>query len=189
MARRLRVIAGSAGGLHLVAPNGARPTTDRAKEALFASLGAAVVDANVLDLFAGSGALGIEALSRGAERSTFVERDRDAIAAIRRNLATAGFVDRADVREQTVGTFLSGPRSGGRDAGGPFDLVFLDAPYDLGAPVLAGHLADIEAGGWLESDATVVVERRKGDLLALPSRWLVAGERTYGDTLLLVATV
>src|SRR5215471_16899259 len=120
MARGLRVVAGSAGGLHLVAPKGARPTTDRNKESLFSSLGDAVVDAVVLDLFAGSGALGIEALSRGATRAVFVDRDRRAVDAVRANLHTTGFAERARVQGTGASTFL---RRLSSEA--PFDLVFV----------------------------------------------------------------
>src|SRR4051794_32309683 len=121
MARALRVVAGSVGGLHLVAPKGARPTTDRVKESLFASLGDVLHGADVLDLFAGSGALAIEALSRGAARAVLVDRDRHAVEAIRANLTTTGFTDRARVHSGPVAQFLHrvAPEA-------PFDLVFLD---------------------------------------------------------------
>jgi len=196
----MRVIAGSAGGLRLVAPKGARPTTDRVKESLFASLGAAVDDANVLDLFAGSGALGIEALSRGARRATFVDDDRDAMSAIRANLESTGFADRATVVGRPAGRVVRAHRERGArepgapresaDLGAPFDLVLLDPPYDIGAQVLGDLLAAIDAGGWVAPGATIVVERRTGsEPVTLPPRWQVARERTYGDTLTLVLTV
>ena len=95
----MRVIAGRAGGVRLVSPkNGVRPTMDRVKAAIFSSLGEMVIGARVLDLFAGTGALGIEALSRGAESALFVEKDRQSIAAIDKNLAKTGFKGR--VRQQ-----------------------------------------------------------------------------------------
>jgi 16S rRNA (guanine966-N2)-methyltransferase len=197
MARALRVISGIAGGLHLVAPKGSRPTTDRAKEALFASLGRVVEGANVLDLFAGSGALGLEALSRGARRATFVDDDRAAVTAIRRNLATTGLAERSErgidparatVLHKTVRGLLA-PSVVVGGAGGPFDLVFVDPPYELDATVLAGLLERLETGGWLEPGATVVVERRTGDPVPLPPGWQVTSRRTSGDTLLVVATV
>jgi len=196
----MRVIAGSAGGLRLVAPKGARPTTDRVKESLFASLGAVVDDAAVLDLFAGSGALGIEALSRGARWATFVDDGRDAVSAIRANLESTGFADRATVVGRPVGRVVRArsaqgdrergePRESG-DLGAPFDLVLLDPPYDIGAQVLGDLLAAIDAGGWAAPGATIVVERRTGsDPVALPPQWQVARERTYGDTLTLVLSV
>jgi 16S rRNA (guanine966-N2)-methyltransferase len=184
MARRLRVVAGSAGGLRLVAPKGARPTTDRVKESLFASLGGIVADAAALDLFAGSGALGIEALSRGAREATFVDRDRRAADAMRVNLATTGFTDRAFVRAVPVETFL-------RDTAPevPFGIVFLDPPYSAGAGEVADVLQLLDRG-WVGPGGVVVVERRAGtDALEPPVRWQVARERRYGDTLTVVLTV
>ena len=184
MARGLRVIAGSAGGMRLVAPKGARPTTDRVKESLFASLGDAVDGAVVLDLFAGSGALAIEALSRGAARALLVDRDRHAIDAIRRNLATTGFADRARAQASAAVAFL---RRVPPEA--PFDFVFCDPPYDLDAAPLDAVLAGLAAPGFLASAATVVLEARAGAGPALPAGWQVARQRTYGDTLTLVLTV
>ena len=101
----MRVIAGRAGGVRLVSPkNGVRPTMDRVKAAIFSSLGELVIGARVLDLFAGTGALGIEALSRGADSALFVEEDRQSITAIEKNLAKTGFAGR--VRQQDVFKFL-----------------------------------------------------------------------------------
>src|ERR687887_365934 len=97
----MRVIAGSAGGIRLIVPKkGVRPTMDRVKAAIFSSLGEAVIGANVLDLFAGSGALGIEALSRGASSAVFVEEDRQSIAAIEKNLARTNL--KGSIRQQDV---------------------------------------------------------------------------------------
>jgi 16S rRNA (guanine966-N2)-methyltransferase len=193
MARGLRVVGGSAGGLQLVAPKGARPTTDRTKEALFSSLGSEPVDGvAVLDLYAGSGALGIEALSRGAASAVFVDRDRQAAAAIRANLASTGFDDRGRVVSVAVATFARGATPA------PFGLVFLDPPYDQPAADTADVLASLAAPGWLTAGATVVIECRadKGRAAAtapsrpeLPAGWRVGRERAYGDTLLVVATV
>jgi len=184
MARGLRVVAGTAGGLHLVAPKGARPTTDRNKEALFSSLGDVVVDAAVLDLFAGSGALGIEALSRGATRAVLVDRDRHAVDAVRANLRTTGFADRARVQGTSASTFL---RQVAEEA--PFDLALIDPPYDLPTDELAGLLDALDGEGWLAPDATVVIETRAGHPPTLPGSWRVRSERSHGDTLLVVATV
>jgi 16S rRNA (guanine966-N2)-methyltransferase len=182
----LRVIGGEAGGRRLVAPKGgARPTTDRVKEALFAALGPdAVADAVVLDLFAGSGALGIEALSRGAARAEFVDRERRAGDAVRANLEATGFADRARVHVAPAASFL---RRSGLAAG--FDLVFLDPPYDLDASDVASVLADLDAPGVLAPEATVVVETRRDADPELPPEWTVRWQRAYGDTLLTVATV
>ena len=184
----LRVIAGSCGGLSLVVPKGgaARPTTDRVKESVFAALGPErIVDASVLDLYAGSGALAIEALSRGAERAVLVERDHAAVKAIRRNLATTRMRDRARVQDSTVATFLGGKPPDER----PFGLVFLDPPYAATPPELGRVLAGLDRTGWLDESATVVVERSpEGGPLAAPTSWETTWERSYGDTLVTVLT-
>ncbi len=137
----MRVIAGTARGIVLTAPrgDGTRPISDKVKEALFGSLGARVPDARVLDLYAGSGAVGIEALSRGAVHATFVERHRPAAQVIRDNLARTGFADQATVEVGDVLRFLATPS-------GPWDVVVLDPPYEerrLGPPMEAvtPHLA------------------------------------------------
>lgn len=184
MARGLRVVGGAAGGLRLVVPRGARPTTDRAKEALFSSLGPVVVGATVLDLYAGSGALGIEALSRGAERARFVDRDRRATDAIRANLATTGLTGRGDVSALAVASFLRAPPD---DA--PYDLVLVDPPYDQGAEETRRVLGALAEPGWLAPGASVVLEVRTGGSPELPPGWRVGRDRSYGDTLLVVATV
>ncbi len=137
----MRVIAGTARGILLAAPrgDGTRPISDKVKEALFGSLGARVLDARVLDLYAGSGAVGIEALSRGAAHATFVEHHRPAARTIRENLARTGFADQATVEVGDVLRFLASPT-------GPWDVVVLDPPYEerrLGPPMEAAtpHLA------------------------------------------------
>jgi 16S rRNA (guanine966-N2)-methyltransferase len=121
----MRVIAGSAGGIPLVAPRdrATRPIADRVKETLFAILGERVVDARVLDLYAGSGAIGIEALSRGAAHATFVERGREGLAAIRANLARTQLAASASVHAAEVKRFLAA------DPEPRYDLAFLDPPY------------------------------------------------------------
>jgi 16S rRNA (guanine966-N2)-methyltransferase len=131
----VRVIAGTARGIVLAAPrgDGTRPISDRVKEALFGSLGARVLDARVLDLYAGSGAAGIEALSRGAAHATFVEHHRPAAQTIRANLALTGFTAVATVEVGDVLRFLG-------TASGPWDVVVLDPPYEerrLGPPMEA----------------------------------------------------
>ena len=120
----MRVIAGTSGGIRLVVPKtDIRPTMDRVKAAIFSSLGERVIGARVLDLFAGTGALGIEALSRGASSVMFVESDRQAISAIERNLAQTGFT--GPIRKQDVFDFLSHASTAE-----PHDLIFADPPYD-----------------------------------------------------------
>ncbi len=187
MARGLRVIAGTAGGLVLVAPKSgnARPTTDRVKEALFSALGGdPVANAVVLDLYAGSGALGIEALSRGAARAVFVDRDRDAQRAIERNLTTTGFASRSRVRQASVASFL-----GRAAADGPFDLVFADPPYEVSTAEVTQVLDALAGPGILSSRASVVLERSvRSDADRETAGWQIEWRRTYGDTLLVVAT-
>jgi len=184
----LRVIAGDAGGLALVAPKGgaARPTTDRVKESLFGALGPdRLVDASVLDLYAGSGALAIEALSRGAARAVLVDRDHAAVTAIRRNLATTRLRGQARVQGSTVATFLAGKPPAER----PFDLVFLDPPYASSSAELGRVLSGLDGSGWLAEGVTVVVERPSGVGPApAPEAWKATWERAYGDTLVTVLT-
>jgi 16S rRNA (guanine966-N2)-methyltransferase len=182
------VIAGVAGGLALVAPKGgaARPTTDRVKESLFGALGPdRLVDASVLDLYAGSGALAIEALSRGAARAVLVDRDHAAVTAIRRNLATTRLRGQARVQRSTVATFLAGKPPAER----PFDLVFLDPPYASSSTELSRVLSGLDGSGWLAEGTTLVVERPSGVGPApAPEAWKATWERAYGDTLVTVLT-
>lgn len=121
----MRVIAGEAKGRALVAPPASvtRPATERIRESLFAILEPDLEGARVLDLFAGAGTLGIEAISRGAARATFVERERAALSALRRNLAATGFEGRATVVPRAVAAYLDGAPAG------PFDLVLCDPPF------------------------------------------------------------
>src|SRR2546423_3222130 len=121
----MRVIAGRAGGVRLVSPkSGVRPTMDRVKAAIFSSLGEMVIGARVLDLFAGTGALGIEALSRGAASVLFVEEDRQSTSAIEKNLAKSGLTGR--IRQQDVFAFLKNADP----VADPFQIIFADPPYD-----------------------------------------------------------
>ena len=166
----MRVVAGDFKGRRLVAPRGSRtrPTADRVREALFSMLGD-VSGARVLDLYAGSGALGIEALSRGAESAVFVERDRAALTALESNLEATGAP--GEVRRQDVARFLARHE-------GTFDLVFCDPPYD-GAPAVAETLAEA-LPGIVDQDARIVTESDKRNPLLLPLPLVV--ERSYGDT-------
>jgi len=166
----VRVVAGEFKGRRLYAPRGSRtrPTADRVREALFSMLGD-VSGARVLDLYAGSGALGIEALSRGAESAVFVERDAKALDALRRNLDATGA--RGAVRREDVARFLSRPE-------GTFDLVFADPPYD-DASAVAHSLADA-VPALVDENARIVTESDKRNPLVLPLPLLV--ERNYGDT-------
>jgi 16S rRNA (guanine966-N2)-methyltransferase len=173
----MRVIAGRLGGRRLQSPKGrarTRPTSDRVKEALFSMLGG-LDGAVVLDLFAGTGALGIEALSRGAERAVFVERDRAAVAAIRANMASLGLDGpRAELR---VGDARGALRAA-REAHETYDLVFVDPPYDQ-AREWASELAEL-LPAVLGPGARVVVESDRRAPAELPLA--VAQRRRYGDT-------
>lgn len=175
----MRIVAGTAGGRRIaVPPRGTRPTPDRVREGMFSALAARIdLDgARVLDLYAGSGALGLEALSRGAVHARFVESDRRAAAVLRRNaddLALPG----AEVSVAPVETVL-----GGRpDA--PYDVVLLDPPYALDDEVLARVLAALPRAGWLAPGALLVVERSaRSTAPRWPSGVAAVTERRYGDT-------
>jgi 16S rRNA (guanine(966)-N(2))-methyltransferase RsmD len=171
----MRVVAGRFGGRRLKAPPGAhtRPTSDRVREALFSILGP-LAGERVLDLFAGSGALGIEALSRGAAEVTFVELAPTAVAAIEDNLRALGLDARIERREALA--YLA--PSGAAPRPGPFDLVFADPPYSC-APGLAARLSRL-LPPVLAPDARIVTEsdHRAPLELALP----LITERRYGDT-------
>ncbi|MGZ4149016.1 MAG: 16S rRNA (guanine(966)-N(2))-methyltransferase RsmD [Actinomycetota bacterium] len=178
----MRVIAGTAKGLRLgPVPAGTRPLSDRAREGLFASLASDVLEARCLDLFAGTGAIGIEALSRGASHCTFVDRSRGATAAIRSNLEKTRLRALAEVVTADVAAFLARPRPGRE----PYDLVFLDPPYELGGPALGAFLGGL-ADGWLaRGEATVVMTRgHKSPLPAVPLHWATRRQLRYGDSLL-----
>jgi 16S rRNA (guanine966-N2)-methyltransferase len=172
----MRVIAGHLGGRRLYAPRGrtTRPTSDRVREALFSMLGP-VDGVSVLDLFAGTGALGIEALSRGAAKALFVERDAAAVAALRDNLARLGLGEpQARVR---VGDALSALRSA-RKTPETYDLVFVDPPYDQlrdSERELTALLPAVLAQG-----ARVVIESDRRAPAELPLA--VARSKRYGDT-------
>lgn len=177
----MRVIAGALGGRHLVAPRGqaTRPTSDRVREALFSALGD-VQGSIVLDLFAGTGALGIEALSRGAARATFVESSRAALVALRANLSALGLVARSDVlgvaAERAIREL---GRSAAHDA--PFDLVLVDPPYAQVATV-PPLVAALGACGALASDARIVIEHASRDPPPSLEGVPLVSTRTYGDT-------
>ncbi|MCU1459882.1 MAG: methyltransferase [Actinomycetia bacterium] len=193
MSTGFRVIAGEAGGLRLVAPKGdaTRPMTGRAREALFSSLDAKdrLRGARVLDLFAGTGALTIEALSRGAADGVLVDADDRALEAIRTNLDTTHLARRARAVKSRVAQFLDGRRE---SAGGGwdrrFDLVFVAPPYALPNREVDAALASLAEGAWLAPGATVVIERtRRTGEPELPDGWLVTWSRAFGDTLVVVA--
>ncbi len=170
----MRVIAGTARGIPLVAPRGrsTRPITDRVKETLFAILGDRVIEARMVDLYAGSGAIGIEALSRGAARVEFVERDRDALSAIRRNLERTR-LEGGRVHAVEVERFLAAD-------GGPWDLAMLDPPYevrDIVAPLRA-------LAPRLEQGASVVIKHFWRTALPDVDGLAPVRERRFGETTL-----
>jgi 16S rRNA (guanine966-N2)-methyltransferase len=176
----MRIIAGSHRGRRLVAPEGrsVRPTSDRAREALFnilahgdfAAAGSPFAGARVLDAFAGTGAFGLEALSRGAEAAIFLERDGVAVAALKRNIAALGEVARC--RVYTVDA--TKPPT----ALAPCRLAFLDPPYGEG--LAAPALPALAAAGWLEPGALAVAEIGAREDLAAPEGFTLLDERRYG---------
>lgn len=185
-----RIVAGSARGRRLrVPPRGTRPTSERVREALFSRLEhAGVVDgARVLDLYAGSGALGLEAASRGAARVVLVESARDAARLCRENASGLGLADRVEVSPIRVEAFLAPGLPPGT---APFDLALLDPPYAVDDATLASALAALVSGRWAAGGAVVVVERATR---AGPPPWPTGlradDQRAYGDTTLAFATV
>jgi len=177
----MRIIAGKFKGKGLDAPKGlsTRPTSDRVREALFNVLGHGTpqIDfdgSRVLDLFAGSGALGLEALSRGARYCLFIEDDAGARAAIRRNVEALGLTGATKIWRRDA-TRLD---PAGNVA--PFDLVFCDPPYGKGLGAKA--LAAAAEGGWLADGALLVLEERAGTAPAWPALFEEIDRRRYGDT-------
>lgn len=176
-----RIIAGSVGGRRISTPTGrgTRPTSDRVREAVFSRLDHldVLTDAHVADLYAGSGALGLEAASRGAASVLLVEHDRSAAQVVTRNAAELGLRD-VTVRRDTVERVLAGPL-----AGQPFDVTLVDPPYDLSEEALAAVLARLVEGDWLAADAIVVVERSSRSPEPTWPQGLVAlDEKRYGET-------
>ena len=176
----IRVIAGAAGGRRLAVPGGvsARPTSDRAREGLFGTVVSEIgslAGKNVLDLYAGSGAVGLEALSRGARDVLMVESDAQAVAVIRANIATVG-LEGAQVTRDRVERVLA-------SRGGPdrYDLVFADPPYAMTTAAVTRVLT-LLTDGWLAPDALVVVERatRSGPV-HWPPGYLPGKSRRYGE--------
>jgi 16S rRNA (guanine966-N2)-methyltransferase len=181
---RLRVVAGSVGGRRLVAPPAVRPTAERVREALFSALGpGGVSDASVLDLYAGSGALAIEALSRGAARAVLVDADREAVEACQTNLDHTGLTGRARIARRAVEDFVVAEAPPQTVPEAPFDLVLCDPPYDSTDAEVGRVLDALAAPGWLGADALVVVERAARPEPAWPQGWDAQWERKYGDTL------
>jgi 16S rRNA (guanine966-N2)-methyltransferase len=175
-----RIISGRAGGRPLATPSGqgTRPTSDRVREALFSRLEHldVLVGAHVLDLYAGSGALGLEAASRGAASVLLVEADRAAAKVTRQNVAALG-IPGITVRQAQVARVLAGPPTQ------PYTLVFSDPPYELSEEALATDLQLLDGNNWLTPDALVVVERSaRTPQPRWPAGWELEGERRYGET-------
>lgn len=179
----MRVIAGTAKGVRLASvPPGVRPVSDRAREGLFSSIGADVPGADVLDLYAGTGALGIEALSRGADRATFVEQSRAAVRTIHQNLDRTRLAGRAEVVASEVSAFVSRRHEQGRR----FDLVLADPPYDADVATVDGVLEGL-SDGWVQAGGAVVLTRGSRSFTpVIPVHWLVARRLEYGDTAVLI---
>lgn len=184
----MRVIAGRFKGKTLDAPKGlnTRPTSDRVREALFNVLehGAPAVDfegARVLDLFAGSGALGLEALSRGARYSLFIEDDAGARGAIRRNVEALGLTGITKIWRRDA------TKLGPAGSLAPFDLIFCDPPYGKGLGERA--LASAVEGQWITPQAIAVLEERAGHAPAWPAPFEEIDRRRYGDTEIAIAKV
>jgi 16S rRNA (guanine966-N2)-methyltransferase len=176
----VRIVAGVAGGRRLAVPSyGTRPTSDRVREAVFSALEARrdLYGARVLDLYAGSGALGLEALSRGAAYVRFVESDRRAADVLRRNVETLGLDGTAQVTTADVHVVLRG------DPGQPYDLVLADPPYALDDGGLGDVLNALAGGGWLAPAALIMVERpAKSCPPGWPDGVHALTHRRYGDT-------
>jgi 16S rRNA (guanine966-N2)-methyltransferase len=179
----MRVIAGSHRGRRLSGPRGIslRPTSDKVREALFSILGSRIPGSQFLDLYAGTGAVGIEALSRGAKRVTFVESDPKAVQIMRKNLMACGMLDPAELRVSQTETFLQQPQWWK----GPYDVVFADPPYaDRGAVelVLSSWHLDL-----LAPEAVLVIEQdARAELPTATNGARLIRRYDYGDTALFV---
>jgi 16S rRNA (guanine(966)-N(2))-methyltransferase RsmD len=179
-----RIIAGTYGGRKLATPEGAdtRPTSDRVREALFSSLDTAnlIYGRRFVDLYAGSGAVGLEAASRGADHVLLVESDPKAGRVLRANVKALGVAGVATISAGRVETTLAGG-----PLGDPYDVVFADPPYALGEAEVGAVLKSLMANGWLADDAVVVIERSKR---SPEPAWVdgVTGERArrYGEAIL-----
>lgn len=172
----MRIIAGIARSRRLVGPPGqtTRPMTDRVREALFSSIAAWLPDAIVLDLYAGTGSMGLEALSRGAAEVTFVERDRAALDVLRKNIETVGLGGRVIAGD--VGTYLD-------RASGPVDVAFVDPPYAVALPSLVETVQKLSP--LLVQDGIAIVHRRAGEEPPVSIADLaLIDERRYGSAVL-----
>jgi 16S rRNA (guanine966-N2)-methyltransferase len=179
-----RIVGGTVGGRRIAAPRGrdVRPTADRVREAMFStltSLRGGLDGARVLDLYAGSGALGLEALSRGAEHALLVESAPAVARVLRANVAALGLAGASVLARSVKGL------AGGAAPGAAYDVVVADPPYALAAPVVAAVLGALIREGWVATGALLVVERAGRDGAApWPEQVSGIDRRTYGDTVL-----
>jgi 16S rRNA (guanine966-N2)-methyltransferase len=181
-----RIVGGTAGGRRIAVPSGrgTRPTSDRTREALFSALETLVhLDgAHVLDLYAGSGAVGLEAVSRGAAHTFLVESDRGALAVLRRNVADLGLPGAVAATGPVERFAAAAPPPA---AAAPYHVVFADPPYALTADALRTVLTDLVTNGWLADDAVVVVERSSRDPeWVWPTPLVAIRARRYGEATL-----
>ena len=174
----LRVISGTAGGLHLKSPkrHALRPTQDRIRQVIFSSLADIIDGARVLDLYAGTGSFGIEALSRGAAAATFVEKEAEAVQCIRDNLAHCK-LSGSDVRQQDALAYLEGTAPAA-----PFDLIFADPPYDKSRGPLEADPFFGKIALFLSPDGIFVWEHFAERTLQNAPDWEVIRHRNYGET-------
>lgn len=180
----MRIVGGSAKGIRLApVPAGVRPVSDMAREGVFSSLGTLVPEARVLDLYSGTGAMALEALSRGAEHAVLVERNRAAVRTIHDNLGRTRLADRAEVVAGEVTRFVT------RDdkSRGPFELVLADPPYEMPLEEVEGVLEALSTGWLAEEGSRVILTRPiRSSTLVIPVHFSVARRLTYGDTLVLI---
>jgi 16S rRNA (guanine966-N2)-methyltransferase len=180
-----RIIAGEAGGRRLAVPDGrsTRPTSDRTREGLFSSLVAtfgSLAGLAVLDLYAGSGAVGLEALSRGAAEVLLIESDARAAQVIKRNIAVVDLPGARVVRDRVDRALRRGPGEGR-----PAQLVFADPPYSVGNAELTEMLVDLASQGWLAGDAVAVIERdARSAAICWPPGYAEDRSRRYGESVL-----
>lgn len=172
----MRVIAGKAKGQRLRSPAlGTRPMTDRIKESVFSALGD-VAGLSVLDLYAGSGSLGLEALSRGAARATFVENAREAIVRLKQNIEETGFEEKSEVVWADVHLML------GQHAHKRVDLIFVDPPYSSSTAAVQENLEALVMGGFLADEGRVMLHRPAKEARLKPLGLRVVWERGYGQS-------
>jgi len=175
----MRIISGSARGISIEVPKTiTRPTTTRVRESLFSSLGTFLIEAKVLDLFAGSGALGLESLSRGSASSVFVENSSAACDCILKNLIKTSLADRGQVRQQSVSRFLRGNSA-------QYDIILADPPYardEVSEAFICEFLSDPRLRSALSPDGLLIIEFQARSPLPDLDEWIVEKTKTYGDT-------